>query len=101
MTWNGLKNMNVIEYNKNCKPSYIGRGEVLYCFGKKLLLSYGVPVILIDRRKKIHRLWDGYSRITGEHIKRFCGLSKEEYLALPVEKSNDAFVNIAANYNLG
>ena len=44
--------------------------------GDQTLFSYLTPIIL--------RHWDGWTITTGRHITSFCGLHKEQFLALPV-----------------
>ena len=63
---------------------YFGKPRIVSGFRKKLLISYNIPVAMIDK-KGIHRLWNGWSNATGDHIKQFCGLSKEDFMKLPVE----------------
>lgn len=55
---------------------------------KKILMSYGIPVARTNG-KKVTRLWNGYSNITGRHIKAFCGLDKESFLSLPYKAKPD------------
>ena len=81
---------------KQYHPDYVGKGTIAVSGKKRLLLSHGFPIILKDR-KGLHRLWDGWNRVTGEQIKEFCGLDKEGFFALPLETEYNAFVNAATN----
>lgn len=52
--------------------------------GNQTLYSYLTPVITRKADGEILRHWDGWSTTTGRHITSFCGLGKEQFLALPV-----------------
>ena len=54
--------------------------------GSKILYSYGTPIAKIDEYGNIHRLWSGWTATTGVHIMSFCGLCKQKFLSLQLEK---------------
>lgn len=49
--------------------------------GDEFLYSYDTPV-LAKHGDKLYRLWEGWSKTTGRHIKEYCGLNKKQYLEL-------------------
>lgn len=62
------------------RKSFYGKANVLwYNTGKKVLLSYGTPVLERNPNGHYVRLWGGWSATTGRHIKAFCGMSKKEF----------------------
>ena len=67
----------------NGRKSFYGKAEVLEDGGIETLFSYGTPVIQ-RKNGRLTRLWDHWTLTTGTHIKAFCGLTKKEYLALPM-----------------
>ena len=70
---------------RNERKSFSGKAIVEETNGKQVLYSYFRPVLAIDETGEKHRLWDDWSLTTGTHIKSFCGLTKQEYLAIPYE----------------
>lgn len=54
--------------------------------GEKILFSYGTPIIKYDQDGNLIRLYGGWSQTTGRHIKAFCGLNKQQFLALEIEE---------------
>ena len=67
---------------------FAGKARVILTGRTKILLSFGIPVAR-QKGKHITRLWNGYSNITGRHVKAFCGLDKTEFLALPCKEKTD------------
>ena len=53
--------------------------------GNQILYSYSTPAIMKEPTGKLHRLWDGWTRTTGKHIRKFCGIYKSELDKLEVE----------------
>ena len=49
------------------------------------LFSYGTPIIKLYDDGRMERLYDGWATTTGKHVKAFCGLSKKQFIELPVE----------------
>ena len=54
--------------------------------GNQTLISYGTRIITRSKRGKLKKLWDGWSATTGRHIRAFCGLNKQEFVALEIGK---------------
>ena len=61
-----------------------------------ILKSYDTIVCYLDKDKKIHKMWGGYSKTTMNHIKDFCKLynvdfiaNKKNWLALPLESGKE------------
>lgn len=52
--------------------------------GSETLTSYTTPIIKRLASGELVKLWDGWTVTTGRHIKAFCGLSKAEFAALPL-----------------
>ena len=70
----------------NGRKSFGGKAIVeVLSNGDKILRSYGTPVMRKVADGTLHRLYYGWSMTTGNHIKSFCGLNKDQYLALPEE----------------
>lgn len=68
----------------NGRKSFYGKAHVqVDDNGVETLISYGTPIIRRDGDMLI-RLYNGYTSTTGTHIKLFCGLTKKEFLAMPV-----------------
>ena len=57
--------------------------------GIEILYSYGTPIIRRLPDKTLERLWDGWTKTTGRHIKAFCGLNKAEFMDLPLSSDVD------------
>ena len=53
--------------------------------GNKVLKSYDTFVCYKDVCGMIHRIWNGWTTTTGNHIKSFCGLNKKEFTRLAYE----------------
>lgn len=53
--------------------------------GNQILYSYNTPVVMKEPNGKVHRLWDGWTRTTGKHIRKFCGLYKSQLDTLETE----------------
>ncbi len=53
--------------------------------GTETLYSYDTPIMKRTATGSMVRLWDGWTATTGTHIKSFCGLTKQEFLKLPME----------------
>ena len=67
------------------RKSFYGKAHVVvHDDGSEDLYSYGT-LVMSNRGGKLHRRWGGWTATTGRHVKAFCGMSKSEYLALPVE----------------
>lgn len=67
------------------QKSFYGKAIVgITTEGIEILYSYGTPIIRRLPDKTLERLWDGWTRTTGRHIKAFCGLNKAEFMALPL-----------------
>lgn len=49
------------------------------------LYSYGIPIIKKYDDGRIERMYDGWNTKIGKHVKAFCGLSKKQFIELPVE----------------
>lgn len=49
------------------------------------LYSYGIPIIKKYDDGRMERLYDGWNTKIGKHVKAFCGLSKKQFIELPVE----------------
>ena len=56
--------------NDNHK-SFYGKAVVREFEHGSVLMSYGTPVVAVDKSGKIHRLWDGYSATTMRHVNAF------------------------------
>ena len=50
------------------------------------LYSFGIPIIKKYDDGRIERLYDGWNTKIGKHVKAFCGLSKKQFIELPVEQ---------------
>ena len=53
--------------------------------GTETLYSYETAIMKRTASGVMTRLWDGWTATTGTHIKSFCGLTKQEFLKLPLE----------------
>lgn len=88
--------MIVFNLNATTQKSYYGKAQVLVDEPSKTkyLKSYNTIVAKIDDNNQLHKLWNGYSRTTQNHIKDFCKLfnisfsgSKKDWLALKNESN--------------
>lgn len=77
------------------QKSFYGKAKVVTdTEGNTYLQSYATLVCYIDRDNNLHRLWDGESRTTMNHIDAFvreflgyrCGMGVAEWRKLEVEK---------------
>lgn len=65
------------------QKSFYGKAKVHYTFdGCEVLYSYGTPIVKRYPNGGLVRLWGGWSRTTGRHIRSFCGLNKREFQEL-------------------
>lgn len=66
--------------------SFYGKAKVMEhtSTGTRVLYSYDTPVLVEHADGTYSRLWNGWSATTGKHIRTFCGMSKKEYLKLPL-----------------
>ena len=92
--------------------SFYGKARTLSVNGVAMfLISYDTIVCYIDD-KGLHRTWSNWSSTTAKHIKAFLttyqpskfkiGLSKKEWLALPLEKCPISEYDIpCGNYKIG
>lgn len=68
------------------RKSFYGKAAVMIeDNGTETLYSYNTPIIKRTAAGTFVKLWDGWSATTGRHIKAFCGMSKAEFTALPME----------------
>ena len=59
--------------------------QTLYCDdGSEVLQSYDTQIVRKYPDGTIVRLWSGWTPTTGRHIRKFCNLNKEQYVALPI-----------------
>ena len=59
--------------------------QTLYCDdGSEVLQSYDTQIVRRYPDGTIVRLWSGWTPATGRHIRKFCNLNKEQYVALPI-----------------
>ena len=78
----------------NRQKSFYGKATVTTANNKSVLTSYTTEVCYIDHSGNFHRLWDGYSVTTMNHINEYRQqngletLSKKEWLNIPVEHYN-------------
>ena len=70
---------------RNGRKSFYGKAKVyIDKDNNEYLYSYGTPVICW-KDGKFHRLWNDWTSTTGNHIKSFCGMNKQEFLKLEYE----------------
>ena len=67
--------------------SFYGRAKVIEAGENKLLRSYETIVAYLDKTKKLHRTWEGWSATTARHVDAFAGrgIRKAEWEKMPVE----------------
>lgn len=67
--------------------SFYGKAYIMVDAAERTetLYSYDTPV-LCRKDGKFIRLWDDWSATTGRHIKEFSGLTKAEFMKLPMGK---------------
>lgn len=69
----------------NGRKSFYGKAIIKqFADGSEVLLSYTTDVMRKTADGVFIRLWDGWSATTGTHIKSYCGMSKKEFMALPM-----------------
>lgn len=85
------RTMNIYELNPtDNRKSFYGK-----CYveeesdGTKTLYSYNTPILKQLKNGELVRLYDSWTLTTGRHIKAFCGLNKQQYLALELEKKTE------------
>lgn len=82
-----------LQPNRDSRKSFYGKARVVENGnGVETLYSYNTPIISIENRgghTVATRLWDGYSQTTGRHIREFCGLSKAQFLELPLNEPTE------------
>lgn len=49
---------------------------------RKVLFSYGTPIMAIYADGKIEKYWHDWTATTGRHIKAFCGMNKKQFDAI-------------------
>lgn len=70
----------------NGRKSFYGKAVVqVDKNGTETLYSYFTKICSRDKNGNIKRFYSGWSLTTGIHIKSFCGLTKKEFEALPIE----------------
>lgn len=68
-----------------CRKSFYGKAIVKqFADGSEVLQSYTTDVLKKTAEGVFIRLWGGWSATTGTHIKSYCGMSKKEFMALPM-----------------
>lgn len=73
-------------YTQNQK-SFYGKAKVMTgTDGTEILYSYDTPIISRSTDGTLKRLYNGYTTTTGKHIKAFCRLNKQDFLALSIEE---------------
>ena len=69
----------------NGRKSFYGKAKIkVFADGSEVLQSYTTDVIKKTAKGDFIRLWGGWSATTGTHIKSYCGMSKKEFIALPM-----------------
>lgn len=69
----------------NGRKSFYGKAKVkVFADGSEVLQSYNTDVLKKTAEGVFIRLWGGWSVTTGTHIKSYCGMSKKEFMALPM-----------------
>lgn len=69
----------------NGKKSFYGKAIIKrFADGSEVLQSYTTDVLKKTAEGVFVRLWSGWSTTTGTHIKSYCGMSKKEFMALPM-----------------
>ena len=67
----------------NGRKSFYGKAKVVIDDnGNEILYSYDTPIIKRDINRKLTKLWSGWRKTTGTHIKAYCGLDKKAYVNL-------------------
>lgn len=69
----------------NGRKSFYGKAIIKqFADGSEVLQSYNTDVLKKTAEGVFVRLWSGWSATTGTHIKSYCGMSKKEFMALPM-----------------
>lgn len=69
----------------NGRKSFYGKANIKqFADGSEVLKSYTTDVLKKTAEGVFIRLWSGWSATTGTHIKSYCGMSKKEFMALPM-----------------
>lgn len=69
---------------QNGRKSFYGKAIVMIDDnGDQILYSYGTKIMVRKAENgQYKRFYDGWTTTTGNHIKSFSGLNKQEYMAL-------------------
>ena len=70
----------------NSQKSFYNKAIVTIENGVETLYSYNTPIIKRLENGTLVRLYDGWTVTTGKHIKAFCGLNKQEFLKIELDK---------------
>lgn len=74
------------------RKSFYGKAVVeIDNAGNETLYSYNTPIIKRLASGELVRLWSGWSLTTGRHIFSFCGLNKDQFMALEHETTTQEF----------
>lgn len=69
----------------NGRKSFYGKAIIKqFADGSEVLQSYTTDVLKKTAEGVFVRLWANWSATTGTHIKSYCGMSKKEFMALPM-----------------
>lgn len=69
----------------NGRKSFYGKAIIKrFADGSEVLQSYTSDVLKKTAEGVFVRLWGGWSATTGSHIKSYCGMSKKEFMAMPM-----------------
>lgn len=69
----------------NGRKSFYGKAIIKqFADGSEVLQSYNTDILKKTAEGVFIRLWGGWSATTGTHIKSYCGMSKKEFMALPM-----------------
>lgn len=85
------KKMNRYEYElfplpEQSDKSFYGKAVVKINYDcSETLFSKRTPIIKKYDDGRLERLYDGWNTTIGKHVKAFCGLSKKQFIELPVE----------------
>ena len=70
----------------NGRKSFYGKAFIKqFADGSEVLQSYNTDVLKKTAEGVFIRLWGGWSATTGRHIASYCGMSKKEFMVLPME----------------
>lgn len=69
----------------NGRASFYGKAKIKqFADGSEVLQSYETDVLRKTAEGVYLRLWGGWSATTGTHIKSYCGMTKKEFMSLPM-----------------